>query len=137
MSRPILLDTCALLWIANKERIAQGALEALAGVEGQAEGLVVSPISSWEIGQLVSRGRLVLPMDPLAWFQSALDVGIALAPMPLSILVGSSFLPGPKLKDPADRIVAATARALGYRLMTRDGPLLALGEQGHLEAIAC
>jgi PIN domain nuclease of toxin-antitoxin system len=136
MPRPILLDTRALLWIANKERIAQGAMEALAAVEGQAEGLAVSPISSWEVGQLVSRGRLALPMEPLAWFQSALDVGIALAPMPLSILVGSSFLPGPKLRDPADRIVAA-ARAFGYRLMTRDGPLLALGRQGHLDAIAC
>jgi PIN domain nuclease of toxin-antitoxin system len=98
---------------------------------------VVSPISSWEIGQLAARGRLILPMDPLAWFQTALDGGISLASMPPSVLVGSSYLPGSPLRDPADRIIAATARALGYRLMTRDRPLLKLAEEGHLQAIAC
>jgi PIN domain nuclease of toxin-antitoxin system len=73
----------------------------------------------------------------LTWFQTALDSGIDLAPMTPTILVGSSFLPGPPLRDPADRIVAATARLLGYRLMTRDAPLLRLAEEGHMQAIAC
>jgi PIN domain nuclease of toxin-antitoxin system len=46
------------------------------------------------------------------------------------------FLPGAPLGDPADRIIAATARAYGYRLMTRDGPLLDFGVAGHVRAIA-
>jgi PIN domain nuclease of toxin-antitoxin system len=41
------------------------------------------------------------------------------------------------LRDPGDRIIAATARLYRYRLMTRDGPLLAFGQEGHVETIAC
>ncbi|MDB5492985.1 MAG: hypothetical protein JWP86_322 [Phenylobacterium sp.] len=137
MPSPILLDTCALLWISNKSPISSSATGALLKAEQAPGGLAVSPISAWEIGQLVFKGRLALPMDPLSWFNAALDVGIELAPMPADVLVGSSFLPSQLLRDPADRIIAATARAYGYRLMTRDRPLLEFAAQGHMQAIAC
>jgi PIN domain nuclease of toxin-antitoxin system len=133
--RPILLDTCALLWLANNDPLRTDAERALAEADGAPGGIVVSPITSWEIGQLAARGRL--PLDALAWFQSAIDQGVVLAPMPPAVLVGSSFLPGSALRDPADRIIAATARAFGYRLMTRDRPLLQLAEEGHIQAIPC
>jgi PIN domain nuclease of toxin-antitoxin system len=99
--------------------------------------LFVSPIMAWEIGLLVARGRIFLSRSPLIWFEEMLDSGVTLAPMPLSILLDSSFLPGAPPRDPADRIVAATARACGYRLMTRDRALLDYGEAGHVEVIAC
>ena len=67
MVRPILLDTCALLWLANKQPMSSGATQALAEAERQSGGLTVSPISAWEIGQLAARGRLALPRHPLAW----------------------------------------------------------------------
>lgn len=137
MIRPILLDTCALLWLAEGARLSPVALEALSEAETEAGAIAASPISAWEIGQLAARGRIVLPMDPLSWFQTALDQGLGLAPMSPAILVGSSYLPGSPLRDPADRIIAATARTLGYRLMTRDRPLLQLAEEGHIQAIAC
>jgi PIN domain nuclease of toxin-antitoxin system len=76
-------------------------------------------------------------MEPMAWFQTALDSGIGLAPMPPAVLVSSSFLPGDALRDPADRIIAATARTFGYLLMTRDRPLLDFALDGHAHAIAC
>jgi PIN domain nuclease of toxin-antitoxin system len=137
MSRPILLDTCALIWVLNGDRLredAEATLQEAAKAPGQ---VVVSPISAWEVGQLVSKSRLKLAADPLSWFQEAVDDGMVLAPMPPSILVAASFLPGPALRDPADRIMAATARAFGYRLMTRDQPLLRLADEGHLQAVAC
>ena len=137
MGRPILLDTCALLWLANGDPISRGALDALATAEQEPGGLVVSPISAWEVGLLVSKARILLPLDPLVWFEQALGAGISLAEMTPGILVGSSFLPGSWLKDPADRIVAATARTLGYRIMTRDRPLLEFAAAGHAQAIAC
>jgi PIN domain nuclease of toxin-antitoxin system len=137
VTRPILLDTCALLWLGNGDRLSAPAERALEEADADPGCVMVSPISSWEIGQLAARGRLLLPIEPLAWFQTALDSGLVLAPMPPSVLVGSSFLPGSSLRDPADRIIAATARALGYRLMTRDRPLLQLAAEGHIQAIAC
>jgi PIN domain nuclease of toxin-antitoxin system len=63
--------------------------------------------------------------------------GLRLAEMPPEVLMASSFLPGTPPRDPADRILAATAREYGYRLMTRDGPLLTYAGQGHLHVIAC
>lgn len=137
MSRPILLDTCALLWLGNDEKLLESAGAALQEMEADADGIAASPISAWEIGQLVSRGRLRLSIDPLKWFYRNLDRGMALAPLTPSILVASSFLPAADLRDPADRILAATARELGYRLMTRDKPLLTFAANGHMQAIAC
>ena len=137
MVRPILLDTCALLWLANGDPMSPGSMEAVAEVERQKGGIVVSPISAWEVGQLSARGRIVLPRHPLAWFEAALDAGLSLAPMSPGVLVESSFLPGELLRDPADRIIVATARALGYRIMTRDQAILAFAAEGHAQAIAC
>src|SRR5258708_540223 len=124
MARPILLDTCALLWISNKEPVQENARAAFIQAGGDPGGVGVSPISAWELGQLVARGRLMLSLEPLRWFEDAVAAGLTLAPLSASILVASSFLPHARLRDPADRILAATARALDLRLMTRDGPLL-------------
>jgi PIN domain nuclease of toxin-antitoxin system len=137
LSGPILLDTCALIWLANDEPLRRPAREAIDAAHGQLDGLIVSPISAWEIGQLVSRGRLSLRIEPLAWFQQALSAGLQLAPMPPEVLIASSYLPGERLRDPGDRILAATARTYGFRLMTRDRPLLSFAAEGHLDAIAC
>jgi PIN domain nuclease of toxin-antitoxin system len=52
-------------------------------------------------------------------------------------LIASSFLPGRPPRDPADRIIAATARDYGCTLMTRDRALLDYGEQGHIRVLAC
>jgi PIN domain nuclease of toxin-antitoxin system len=53
------------------------------------------------------------------------------------VLISSSYLPGSPPRDPADRIIAATARVQGYRLVTRDRLLLDYAEAGHVEALAC
>jgi len=135
--KPILLDTCALIWLANRDTLAAAARASLEEVGSSDGQIVVSPISAWEIGQLAARGRLKLTMEPNAWFQAALDAGLTLAPMPPELLIASSFLPSEGLRDPADRIIAATARFYRYRLMTRDRPLLAFGQEGHVETIAC
>lgn len=137
MSQPILLDTCALIWLVDEGQLHPQAEAALLDAELLAGGILVSPISAWEIGQLTARGRLRLALDPKDWFSRALGAGLTLAPMPPEVLIASSFLPEGRLRDPADRILAATARAYRYRLMTRDGPLLDFGAAGHLDAIAC
>jgi PIN domain nuclease of toxin-antitoxin system len=134
--RPILLDTCAAIWLSNNDEMAAEA-EASLTEAAESGAVLVSPITAWEIGLLVARGRIALSRPPLVWFERMIDLGITLAPMPPSVLVDSSFLPAPAPRDSADRIMAATARAYSYRLMTRDSALLDYGESGHLEVIAC
>ena len=134
----LLLDTCAAIWVAEREIISERAIDALNDTVDRDEPIYVSMISSWEIGLLVARGRLPLSMDPLAWFERLLDTpGVRLADISPRILVGSSFLPGRPPNDPMDRIILATAREGGYRLMTRDKHLLAYADEGHIQALAC
>ena len=98
----------------------------------------VSPITAWEIAMLAARGRLALTLSPAAWFAALLaEPGVALAPMPPAVLIGSATLPGTPPRDPADRIIAATAREFGYAIVTRDGELLPYSRDGHIEVITC
>ena len=92
----------------------------------------------WEVGLLVARGRLALSMPPKAWFDAFLaQPGAELAPMPVDTLIESSFLPGAPPRDPADRIVLATARATGMKILTRDRAMLNYAGQGHAWAVEC
>jgi PIN domain nuclease of toxin-antitoxin system len=135
---PLLLDTCAALWLAGRQPMSPQSLDALGKARRAGVTIAVSPITAWEIGLLNSRGRLPMLTEPAIWFRTfAAQPWLTLAPMPPEMLIQSSFLPGQPPRDPADRIIAATARASGYRVITRDRLLLDYAEAGHLEAIAC
>ncbi len=138
MSRaPILLDTCAAILSATAEGLSPGAQELLLQAEREGVPILVSPITAWEMGMLVAKGRIALLTSPSTWFSGLLETGVQLADLSPSILVDASFLPQSRLRDPADRVVAATARALGCRIMTRDRPLLDYAAAGHVQAVAC
>ncbi|MBZ0149353.1 MAG: type II toxin-antitoxin system VapC family toxin [Pseudorhodoplanes sp.] len=138
MSAPLLLDTCAAIWIANGQAIEQQARLEMTEAIRSGSTVYVSAITAWEIGLLVSRGRLNLLLRPDIWFERLLQApGVQLAELSYSVLIASSFLPGKPPRDPADRMIAATARECGYRLMTRDRPLLDYGDQGHVQVISC
>jgi PIN domain nuclease of toxin-antitoxin system len=135
---PLLLDTCATIWMSNDQPLAPKFLDELQRVREVGETIYVSPITAWEIGLLVSRGRINMQMSPERWFARLMEApGLSLAEMPPSVLIASSSLPGRLHRDPADRIVAATSREFGYRIVTRDRPLLEYAEQGHIQALAC
>jgi PIN domain nuclease of toxin-antitoxin system len=134
----LLLDTCALVWIAEGDAIAQAASDALDAAYAADRSVLVCAISAWEIGMLMSRGRLTSLISPQVWFRRVLDTpSTRLADMTTDILIASSFLPGKPPRDPADRIIAATARENGYTLLTRDRLLLEYAEQGHIRALPC
>jgi PIN domain nuclease of toxin-antitoxin system len=136
--QPILLDTCAVIWIAEGEAIARNAMALLNEANAEQAGTYVSPITAWEVGMLASRERLRLLITPQRWFARILEApNVRLAEMPADLLIASSFLPGKPPRDPVDRIIAATARELGATLVTRDRMLLDYGEQGHVKIIAC
>jgi PIN domain nuclease of toxin-antitoxin system len=138
MQAPLLLDTCATIWITKEEPVSDQALAAIAQAHANGETIYVSPISAWELGLLVARGRMNLSMSPERWFSRILQApGLQLAEMPPEVLIASSFLPGIPPRDPADRILAATAREFGYTLVTRDQPLLAYAEQGQISVLPC
>ena len=134
----ILLDTCACIWIVDNAPLSDAAVAALDEASDDGRPTHVSPFTAWEVGMLAARGRLALTTPPLDWFRLLVALpGIETASLSADILVGSSFLPGKAPRDPADRVLIATARHRGLALMTRDRLILDYADAGHVMAIAC
>jgi PIN domain nuclease of toxin-antitoxin system len=133
----VLLDTCAVIFIADGRPLAASARrEISAALVG--DGVLVSPISAWEIGLLSARRGLPFHPDPKRWFQSFLAYpGVRLTPFSPEIAIESSFLPAPMHSDPADRLLIATARALDVPIVTRDRRILDYARAGFVAAVPC
>ena len=132
-----ILDTHVWIWLVNggPERLLADAADAIrcASVES---ALAISAISMWEVAMLESKGGLQLQMECLAWVSEATRrAGLRIVPLSPEIAVASTRLPGELHGDPADRIIAATARHESAILVTRDRALLGYAGQGYLRAI--
>lgn len=134
----LLLDTCAAIWMSDNAKLTEEAVRALDEADDEGRPVFVSPITAWEIALLVARGRIALPVVPDAWFDRLMQAPVLrLAELPPAVFIASAFLPGLPPRDPADRIIAATARAFDLIIVTRDRALLAYASAGHVRAIAC
>jgi PIN domain nuclease of toxin-antitoxin system len=134
---PILLDTCAALWIVDGDK-SSSARATIAEANRLGVPIYVSPITAWEIGLSARKGRFKSPYSPRDWFVHLTSMpGTYIAELTATILLDSSFMPGLDETDPADRIIAATAREYGFTLMTRDRGLLDYGREGYLSVLEC
>ena len=133
----MLLDTCAAIWAAE-DQLKPEAASALNEQYMGGEPVLISPITAWEIGLLFARGRLRAALMPCEYFRRLISIpGVRLAEMPPQVLISSNFLPGTPPADPADRIIASTAREYGLTVVTRDARLLKYAGEGHLKALPC
>lgn len=117
----IVLDTHILVWWVTGD--AALSEEAKAVIEREQNGgeIIVSAISAWEITMLVEKERLVLSMDVSKWLATVAEIeGVKFLPVDVDIANKSVVLPGEFHKDPADRMIVATARKLAAPLVTRD-----------------
>ncbi|MEJ2768134.1 type II toxin-antitoxin system VapC family toxin [Mycetohabitans sp. B46] len=119
----IVLDTHALVWWVNGDDALSKKAKAAIERERELDGgqIIVSAISAWEIAMLVEREKLVLSMDVASWLTtvSAIDA-VRFVPVDVESGLKSIDLPGEFHKDPADRMIVATARKLAVPLVTRD-----------------
>lgn len=123
----IVLDTHALLWWAlDPERLSKKAAALLATME--TAGGFASSISLWEIGVKAQRQKLALPLsvDELARRIERSGV-VELLPVDTSIWLRSLALPWAH-RDPADRVIVATAQSKGLPLLTKDEMIQAFPE---------
>lgn len=135
----LLLDTHAVVWIAEGEPLQAEALLALEAARREG-GVLVSPVSAWELGFLVGKRRIAaLTPDPAEWLARFLaQPGVREAPLSMRAALQSSFLPEPFHGDAADRMLIATARELDVPLMTRDALILAYADETDaLKTIRC
>jgi PIN domain nuclease of toxin-antitoxin system len=123
---PLLLDTHCWIWLQSGQ-VEKFSSESVKRIRQAASvGMLrVSIISVWEVALLESKRRIQLDMDCMGWVSQALKTpGLTLIPLTPEIAVESTRLPGSLHSDPAERILVATARHIGARLMTRDQQLL-------------
>jgi PIN domain nuclease of toxin-antitoxin system len=133
----LLLDTCAIIFVSLDSPIRPDSSEAIRIASEQGR-LHVCPMSAWEIGMAVSKGRLKIPISPREFFHRFLkNLNAELCTLSPEILIESSYLPANPHGDPTDRILMACARELDMVLVTRDQPILDYGRSGHLRTLAC
>jgi PIN domain nuclease of toxin-antitoxin system len=119
IEKMILLDTHALIWLANDpDKLSRGASEAIHSAR-QSDGLAISAITLWEVAWLATHGRFdfVGTADALI---ERISSKIAIRPITPKIAVLANQFPATYSKDPSDRLIVATAMAEGIALVTKD-----------------
>jgi PIN domain nuclease of toxin-antitoxin system len=123
-TKPVLLDTHIWLWLIQGDSTLSLQARRLIDDASENQVLFVSVISIWEIAMLESKNKIKLESSCHTWVKTAFSLpGIELLTLTPDIAIESCNLPGQFHGDPADRILAATARTENLHLMTRDKKL--------------
>lgn len=121
MTPRFLLDThVAVRWLADPKRLSRDQTRVLDEVIRRREPVAISAITLLEIALLLGDGaiRLKLSLDELF---GELEGNPVFRVLPLTIEIAREVAHlGAILRDPADRVIAATARVHGLRLVTSD-----------------
>jgi PIN domain nuclease of toxin-antitoxin system len=123
-----LLDTHVLLyWFARDRRLTRRQRRVLRAATPN-RPLWVSDISLWEIATLASLGRIRLHLPLRDWLEAAvappLVQRVSISP---AVAAEVASLPDSFHRDPADRIIVASARTLGAAVITLDRRIIASG----------
>lgn len=103
-----------------------------------ADKLYLSPITAWEIGLLAIRKKLSLRQPVEIVVAQIFDSKrVTIADLTAEICWRANFLPGEPHRDPADRLLIATARQMNLALVTRDRAILDYAAQGHVATLEC
>ena len=113
----IILDTCGLIWLVNGGgRLSKETLKRIQ----DADVVYVSAATALEIGCKAALGKLELPMEADKWYDKVIDVhDLVEVPVTGKIALLSASLPAVH-RDPADRIIIATAKMKRLPVVTHD-----------------
>ena len=123
-----LLDTHVLIWWLNDLDRLSAAQKAVVNSASADSPLRVSEISLLEVATLYNLGRIRLKIPLREWLEKAAAPPLVqrqgISP---AIAADSAALPDSFHRDPADRILVATARVTGATLLTQDRRILDAG----------
>ena len=118
----LLLDTHIWLWgLLEPKRLSKRVARELGNPDNE---LWLSSISVWELLVLAEKGRVELTEPAGAWAEKALaKAALIEAPVTHEVALETCKVE-PKLRDPADRFLVATARVFGLTLVTADASVI-------------
>jgi PIN domain nuclease of toxin-antitoxin system len=118
----LLLDTHIWIWsISQPEKLGRAVRRELQNPKNE---IYVSPVSIWEAGHLVRRGRLKTKLRLSVCLERTLAGPFQEAPFNFAVAAEAAGLELPQ-SDPGDIFLAATASHFGLTLVTADEQLLA------------
>ena len=121
----VVLDTHAWVWFVSNLELLFKRAKKVTDIAINAGEIFVSSISAWGIALLVEKGRLKLTLDVTDWISKSERLPFfRFIPVDNSIAIKAVNLPQPLHNDPADRIIIATAKAIGAPLVTKDEKIL-------------
>jgi PIN domain nuclease of toxin-antitoxin system len=116
----ILLDTHVVVWLAfDQKQISKKARNAIDDARKNADGLAISDITLLELATLASKGRIRLDIS-LESFLQEVEARFIVLPITGRACARITGLPASYPKDPADRLIGATALVEGLYLLTAD-----------------
>lgn len=123
----ILLDTHVVLWVAQVPNLLSTEAEHAIRVERQRDGVGISDKTLWELAMMISYGRVRVKTS-LLHFLRAVEENFTIFPVTAEIANRAVSLSDRYPRDPADRIIGATALVHGLKLVTKDELIGASGE---------
>ena len=116
----ILLDTQILLWLlTDKSRLSERAADTIREVSRESRGVAIAGHTLWEVAMVATRGRLKL-RGPLTDHLRRIEESFRVVPLTGAIAARSMLFSLNYPRDPADRIIGATAVVHGLPLITAD-----------------
>lgn len=116
----IVVDTHVLIFDAIAPAHLTRNAKRVLNREKEVGGICCSDISLWEIAMLIAKGRIVVQADPIRFIDDVVQA-LRLSVLPISpeiavMAQSPEFMHG----DPADRLIASTAKIHGVELLTAD-----------------
>lgn len=128
----LLLDTHAWIWSYSATKLLSDKVKKLIK-KTHTDQRCIASISIWEFAMMVTKGRINVKIDPKRWLDNAINnTGLKVIELSPEITMESCSLPGQFHKDPADRIIVATARVHNLTLLTKDRKIF---DYPHVKAI--
>lgn len=122
----IVLDTHAWLWLCLEPRRLSAAATGAIRRAVNGGGLAIASITLWEVAMMLARGHVIPQGTPEAWLGALVDrSGVSVKEITPVVAALATHFPGDFPADPADRLIAATARAEGMPLVSRDAGMRA------------
>jgi len=129
----LIIDTHILIWYTEGTNLSEAQIQLIDHMREKAS-LYISAISIWEIALLVSRDRIALSISLDEWIKKITSIqGLNVMDLSVPILTQSCILPNYEYKDPADRMIIASARSMNAILMTLDQKIIDYADKGYLK----